>query len=80
MSTFSIIKDIELAAKKDGSSYELEILLRSGRTIVCSPIGVSSSYHLKADERVFENGKPTGDTRLTYISYDAIEQVTPIWL
>ncbi|RWB95596.1 MAG: hypothetical protein EOQ56_28015 [Mesorhizobium sp.] len=76
MSAFRTLKNIEREAKaKDGQAYELIIGLRSGRTIRGGAFAVDGTTALKFDEEI-----GAGERRITYIEYDAIEQVTPIWL
>lgn len=85
MSAYNIVQKIAEEAKKrqargEDDSYQLEIVLRSGRTIICAP-WESNSYFLKVTEEV-RTDDATGVTveeRVSYLSYEAIEQVTPLW-
>jgi len=88
VSGFHIIRAIEEEAHRVGDeprAYELEILLRSGRLVRCAPYK-ANSYMLKVCESYDEPARDHPSTkkerkeRITYIAYDAIDQVTPIWL
>lgn len=79
MSFYHIITTIETEATErhrlgQDDAYQLEIHLRSGRKLTGNA-WKSNSYYLKFGEEA-----SSGVERVTYIAYDAIEQVTPIWL
>ncbi|MER9176209.1 hypothetical protein NKI86_31525 [Mesorhizobium sp. M0320] len=76
--SFRTLKNIEREAKDGKDAYELIIGLRSGRVIEGSPYAVEGTTALKFDEKITSKAGTTH--RITYIEYDAIEQVTPIWL
>lgn len=75
-----LIKQIEGEAserkRKGGSdAYSLTIWLKSGRKIEGDPFAADNHAWLPFNQKI----SPAGDYHKTYIPYDAIEQVTPIW-
>lgn len=87
MSPYNIIQAIASEAKErkdrgESDAYELEIVLGSGRIILCAPLP-SNSYFLRITAkrwRATTGSPPSVEQRISYLSYEAIEQVTPLWL
>lgn len=82
MSAYNIIKAVEQewasrSYRGETKGYELEILLRCGRSVRCAPLK-TDSYFLKVEERKDDLGLPI--ERVAYFPYEAIDRVVPIWL
>lgn len=81
MSAFNILKEIETESRRnDGSAYELEILLRCGRLVRGVTAGSLNSYFLKIRQYEYDDLGNLKATQDSYVPYEAIDQITPVWL
>lgn len=78
MSAYRICQTIfaessERCRRGESDAFELRVHLRSGRILEGSA-HKPNTYFLKMEVQIGSNS-----TELTYIPWDAIDQVTPIW-